>query len=192
MTTHHTAIVWAFASGPLFSSFFVILVANLWINKTIRDQEKRNKSYTNTAVSTHFLRDTDETPEEVSIEEHESIPASGLQSMRNKIVSARRQKSIRGSESSSKVARAAAFQSCLYVFFASMTMIWQFLPWVFFQLQVNEQDRFYVNMGSCLIFPLQGVFNLLVYIRPRYLRHRKEQADVSRFKLMVKSLCEAP
>lgn len=228
MAKHNAAVAWSFGSGPLFTSFLVILVANFWINKLIRDQEKRNKSYTVTAAaaaSTHFLREdgdsaleqlqggynsaasqsvrgrlamahqnaenTDSSQQQTKLEQQQQNSTSALQSIRNMLTSARQNSTIQRVETS-EIAKAAAFQSLLYVSSAFMTVIWQFLPWFLYEIQVDHNKRYYVNVMSAFIFPLQGLFTLLIYIRPRYIRHRNDEPDVSRFRLFVRSLHEAP
>lgn len=190
MVNHFASMRWTFSLGPLFASFVVIVVANVWINKVIRHQDKQNKTYsvTSNAVSTHFLRDTDTT-----MQPHGDDSVTEPQSFRERFAATRsNSSSVRHREETSKVAKAAAFQSFLYVSAAFTPMFWQVVSWLCFQLQVDERVRYPINLTGNIIFPLQGVFNLLVYNRPRYLRYRKEQPEVSRCKVLLKSLCEAP
>lgn len=203
MVDHFVAIVFGFSHGPLWTSVFVVLVANILINKTIRDQDKRNSRYATTPAEEERANTGDTVLGSMAMKfasirgmrashvkgEETGASAAVPGDLRN-TMNARQNSSVR--LETSKNAKAAAVQSFLYVFSAFLTTSWNFLVWLGYHVQAEPKVRFYFALFAQIIFPLQGVFNLIIFVRPRYIRHRKEEPEVSVFRTTIKSLCEAP
>jgi hypothetical protein len=84
--------------------------------------------------------------------------------------------------SSAKASRAAATQSILYVSSAGFTVVWIFLPFLSYELGLPTGLTFFSVLMFSTFAPLQGVFNLMIFVRPEYLRLRGSRKDFSRLK----------
>jgi hypothetical protein len=78
-----------------------------------------------------------------------------------------------------KASRTAATQSILYVSSAGFTVVWIFLPFFFYQLRLPNGWLFFSVLMYSAFAPLQGVFNLMIFVRPEYLRLRTSRRDFS-------------
>jgi hypothetical protein len=87
-----------------------------------------------------------------------------------------------------KHSRVAAIQSMLYIGSALFTAIWSFLPWLGSRFQLNPTCEYFFAFMSGIVYPLQGVFNLFVYVRLQYLELRESRKDWSRFKCVKQCL----
>jgi hypothetical protein len=75
---------------------------------------------------------------------------------------------------SAKASRTACTQSILYVSTAGFTVVWIFLPFLFYQLDLSNGWLFFSVLMVCAVAPLQGVFNLMIFVRLEYLRLRRK------------------
>jgi hypothetical protein len=89
---------------------------------------------------------------------------------------ARRRQSSTGQ--SAKASRTAATQSILYVSSAGFTVVWIFLPFFFYKLGLPNGWLFFSVLMYSAFAPLQGVFNLMIFVRPEYLRLRGSRRDL--------------
>lgn len=87
----------------------------------------------------------------------------------------------RGSKSKNVVIQAWLFVGALYVtwFFTTITRIYGV---------VMGKNNFVLLVLMAIFFPLQGFFNCLVYLRPRYLRCRSRNPDASVRQVMMLAL----
>ena len=77
-----------------------------------------------------------------------------------------------------------ASQSYLYVAAFMLSSIWPTMIRILESLNYNkiDEDKLYVLLVcQSIFFPLQGVLNLLVYSRPRYIKNRTEFPDESKW-----------
>jgi hypothetical protein len=81
---------------------------------------------------------------------------------------------------SAKASRTAATQSILYVSSAGFTVVWIFLPFFFYKLGLPNGWLFFAVLTYSAFAPMQGVFNLMIFVRPEYLRLRGSRRDFSR------------
>ncbi|KAL7519445.1 hypothetical protein ACHAWF_000241, partial [Thalassiosira exigua] len=87
----------------------------------------------------------------------------------------------RGSKSKKVAIQAGLFVGALYLtwVFTTITRIYQI---------TTGKNSFVLLVLMATFFPLQGFFNCLVYLRPRYLRCRSRNPDASRRRIMLLSL----
>jgi hypothetical protein len=83
---------------------------------------------------------------------------------------------------STKASRTACTQSILYVSAAGFTIVWTFLSVLSYHLRLSTAMRFFAVLMVSLFYPMQGVFNLMIYVRLEYLRLRASRRDLSRIK----------
>eukprot|EP00541_Cyclophora_tenuis_P017615 CAMPEP_0116566576 /NCGR_PEP_ID=MMETSP0397-20121206/14536_1 /TAXON_ID=216820 /ORGANISM="Cyclophora tenuis, Strain ECT3854" /LENGTH=144 /DNA_ID=CAMNT_0004093487 /DNA_START=186 /DNA_END=620 /DNA_ORIENTATION=- len=72
-----------------------------------------------------------------------------------------------------------------------MTLLWIMLVRTLESMGVSREDETSVfGLLICLqiFFPLQGFWNFLIYVRPRYLRWRRREPDMSRFWCLQQAL----
>mmetsp|Transcript_8492 Transcript_8492/g.18469 ORF Transcript_8492/g.18469 Transcript_8492/m.18469 type:complete len:363 (+) Transcript_8492:2-1090(+) len=72
-------------------------------------------------------------------------------------------------------------QAFLYV--GSFILTWFFLTIVRAMETAGQIDSvpYWLTLAGVTLFPIQGFFNFLIYIRPRYNQHRKQYPEVGRF-----------
>lgn len=175
---HPTLLPWIFSYAWLFLTLFIVLVCNALIYKSIRDQEKKNQAY----GSDEIVR------RRVSLQE----AAQSAQSIRRLQSggSSRSNRSVRVIEESSS--RSVLFQNILYVSFSFFTAIWMFMPWLGLKLQVSAGWRLFFAFMVNIFLPFQGFINLVIYVRPRYLKLYTDNPEWSFLKAVGKSLVQAP
>ncbi|KAL7541973.1 hypothetical protein ACHAXR_011392 [Thalassiosira sp. AJA248-18] len=66
-----------------------------------------------------------------------------------------------------------------------------FLTWIFLTIvrifnAVNRTAPFWILLLAFTLMPMQGFLNYLIYIRPRYAKHRKDNPEVGRVKTFFK------
>ena len=88
--------------------------------------------------------------------------------------------------------RAVAVQSFLYVSALTNSIVWGFgvvhLDAAGILTQDN-QSSFFVLLFLCQLFtPAQGILNLMIYLRPRYLRIRAREPDLSKGSAFFRSM----
>jgi hypothetical protein len=81
-----------------------------------------------------------------------------------------------------KASRTACTQSILYVSAAGFTVVWTFLSILSYHLRLSIHMRFFAAFMVSLFYPMQGVFNLMIYVRLEYLRLRATRRDLGRLK----------
>jgi hypothetical protein len=92
---------------------------------------------------------------------------------------------------SAKTSRTASTQSILYVTSAAFTVVWIFPPFICYKLGLSNDSLFFSLLMIALVAPLQGVFNLMIFVRLEYLRLRASGEDFSRLKC-IRSCLFAP
>jgi hypothetical protein len=75
---------------------------------------------------------------------------------------------------SAKPSRTASTQSILYVSSAGFTVVWIFPPFICYKLGLSNDWLFASLLMITAVAPLQGVFNLMIFVRLEYLRLRRE------------------
>jgi hypothetical protein len=75
---------------------------------------------------------------------------------------------------SAKASRTASTQSILYVSSAGFTVVWIFPPFICYKLGLSNDALFYSLLMITAVAPLQGAFNLMIFVRLDYLRLRRE------------------
>jgi hypothetical protein len=186
---HIDLYAWLFAYSWLFAAFAVVLVNNLLIYTSIRHQEKRNSTYLAARIQSRFegeisasaTNNASQTfaPPPPGIDNGEHQDGDLRNPMRNSHTpTLKRLRSMR----SVKTSRTALVQSILYVSTAFFTAVWIFLPWLGSKLGVAIQWRFFFAFMVNIVNPLQGVFNLITFVRVQYLRLRATEKEWSRLR----------
>mmetsp|Transcript_30011 Transcript_30011/g.49567 ORF Transcript_30011/g.49567 Transcript_30011/m.49567 type:complete len:261 (-) Transcript_30011:316-1098(-) len=170
-------VPWLLSFAWMFLAFFIVLVSNSLIYQSIRAQEKRNSAY-GTADMVNRTASLRSAP---SLQAIDTQPSSMAFSRSNR----------NGLDDSSQ-SRATLYRSMLYVSFTFFTAIWSFLPWWGNKVQVSRLFRLFFASMAQIFIPTQGVFNLFVYVRPRYLRLSSENPEWSWFKAIRTPLYQAP
>ena len=98
-------------------------------------------------------------------------------------------------EADSQVRRVqeVAKQAFLYVFSFSLSYIWTIFLRLMESAGFNAEDEssvFFLLVLQALFYPSQGMWNLLVYVRPKYSRSRKDFPYESRFWCFLRALFE--
>ena len=87
-----------------------------------------------------------------------------------------------GQGSERKHSRNIASQALFYVVAFTMPYVWGMIIYIIddeqsvFEYRSHDDAITWLHIVNAIIFPLQGLFNVLVYVRPRYLRLRIEKA----------------
>ena len=88
--------------------------------------------------------------------------------------------------------RAVAVQSFLYVFAHFNSIMWCFAVInleATDMLTQDNQSSFFVLLFLCQVFtPAQGILNLMIYLRPRYLRIRAREPNLSKGSAFFRSM----
>jgi hypothetical protein len=98
--------------------------------------------------------------------------------------------SLRGNQHQSRRINAVATQAMLYVVSFMVAYIWAFAVRVLesFGWDASEESRIFpLLLLQSILLPLQGVFNLLIYTRPNYVRVRQEHKERSRLWALQKT-----
>lgn len=82
--------------------------------------------------------------------------------------------------------KAAFHQSLYYVTLAFSTAICVWLPWIGLELKVESELRFFFSFMVALALPIQGFFNFIVYVRPQYLRLRRQKISGDAWRMLHK------
>lgn len=200
-----------FAHAWIFGSFLVVLVANILIYSAIRAQEQRNERYSASWLQRSvFHRDNGSSGTQVThphdnaekqcpsaqaeLEETtgtfiDENPQLSLPAVANPLsptvdhvlesVSATSEPSRRTHE---KTSRTVFVQSTLYVSTTFFTAMWIILPFLGLKMGlVNIHWRYFFAFMVNGLVPLQGLFNLIIYVRLPYLRRRIAEKDWNRW-----------
>jgi len=87
-----------------------------------------------------------------------------------------------GQGSERKHSRNIASQALFYVVAFTMPYVWGMIIYIIddeqtvFEYRSHDDAITWLHIVNAIIFPLQGLFNVLVYVRPRYLRLRTKEA----------------
>jgi hypothetical protein len=85
--------------------------------------------------------------------------------------------------------RVALVQSTLYVSTSFFTAIWIFLPYLGLKTGlVNIHWRYFFAFMVNGLVPLQGLFNLIIFVRLPYVRRRNTEKEWSRFRCIIACL----
>lgn len=197
---------WLFAYGWLFLAFFIVLVSNTMIYVAIRQQERKNDRYRHRPSISDMgsvgsagsaAASNDGSSRRLSLasatEGSRSFVASKRTSITMQFSRAQRSGSITstGGGPNTTKSRAALVQSMYYVVFAFFIAVWMWLPWLGSELQVRAEVRAFLAFGVQIFYPLQGLFNFFVYVRPKFIRLRKEN-HLTRLKAVKRCICDAP
>ena len=80
--------------------------------------------------------------------------------------------------------KAVAMQATLYVAACCNTVIWMAILRTFESNGVHREDEsdvYWLSLLTCITFPLNGFWNMFIFIRPRYLRLRQRKPPMSRW-----------
>jgi len=75
----------------------------------------------------------------------------------------------------------SARQALLYISAYILTYMWPGISCVLTQISDKEQIRPVIYILTAIFYPLQGFWNCIAYIRPRFVKHRREQENLSFF-----------
>jgi hypothetical protein len=199
-----------FAHAWIFGSFLVVLVANILIYSAIRAQERRNERYSvswlqrsvfqrdlgssRTGATHHHegenrcspahtdLEDTTGTFADDNLQSSTPVGADPSSSTIDNVVASMSAASEPSRRTHGKTSRTVFVQSTLYVSTSFFTAIWIILPYLGLKMGlVNIHWRLFFAIMVNGMVPLQGLFDLIIYVRLPYLRRRIVEKDWSRW-----------
>uniref|UniRef100_A0A7S1D3Y8 G-protein coupled receptors family 1 profile domain-containing protein n=1 Tax=Cyclophora tenuis TaxID=216820 RepID=A0A7S1D3Y8_CYCTE len=100
------------------------------------------------------------------------------------IVAKQRRFSVSMDDSIRRKKQDVGTQASLYVAACFNTVIWLVVIRTLESLGVHREDEssvFHLLILTSFFYPLQGFWNLLIYVRPRYMRWRRREPDLSRW-----------
>ena len=86
-----------------------------------------------------------------------------------------------GQRGDRKHSRNIASQALFYVVAFTIPWVWGVIIYIIddeqtvFKYRSHDDAITWLHIVNTVIFPMQGLFNVLVYVRPRYLRLRKKE-----------------
>jgi hypothetical protein len=191
---------WMFSYVWIFASAAVVLVNCSLIYAKIRGQEKKNADYfaarlqRNSSSMINPSNDALDLPSQMSQMSNvtSDLGVSSVEQSNEefRIASPSTQEQPVGSKTRRRMvakvnaSRAASVQCILYVSSAFFTAIWIWLPWLGSKLGVDLKWRFFFAFMVNIVNPLQGVFNLFVFIRIQYLNLRRTEPEWSRLQCL--------
>lgn len=104
--------------------------------------------------------------------------------VRQIVVKVRRFSTISHDDSQRRKKQDVGTQASLYVAACFNTVIWQVVTRTLESMGVHREDEssvLHLLILTNFFFPLQGFWNLLIYVRPRYLRWRRRAPEESRW-----------
>lgn len=86
--------------------------------------------------------------------------------------------------------KAVAMQNLLYCFIMINTVLWVSLVDIamFFPGSISENVIYFLLVMFSLTYPTQGVGNLFIYLKPRYMNIRHDQPDLTWWRAMYRAL----
>jgi hypothetical protein len=191
-----TFIGWFYSGVPLLGSFIFLLLTNLFIfikvQKILKQSSRfsidsviarssvidsRNSSTTNTIERLPIRSTTTGNiiVSGVDVEDsHTASVSAGSIGLRQN----RRQ-----TNENSRI-RAVLIQATLYVSACLTTIFWMMMLRIFESqgvIRSDESKLFWLTLLAHITFPLQGFWNLLIFLRPKYLRWRRQAPTKSRY-----------
>lgn len=200
-----------FAHAWIFGSFLVVLVANILIYSAIRAQERRNERYSASWLHRSVFNKDLRSSQTQTTQHHESenccspnnaepdettstfaddniqlstLPEAALASptVDNTLSASIPPASELPRRTHEKTSRTVFVQSTLYVSTSFFTALWIILPFLGLKIGlVNIYWRYFFAIMVNGLVPLQGLFNLIIYLRLPYLRRRIAEKDWSRW-----------
>mmetsp|Transcript_44926 Transcript_44926/g.66089 ORF Transcript_44926/g.66089 Transcript_44926/m.66089 type:complete len:425 (+) Transcript_44926:111-1385(+) len=174
----HHLYRWLFWYGPLWTIIIIVTSIMVVITIVVKKQENRqsrwstfHRSYRVTFIG--YLRNLRK-----SKNEGDDRASGGTTTHQSP--------DSRNNASRTKISDSVKWQAFWYVlsFFAT----WVFLTAVRAMQTVGKGGEipYWVVLMAVTLTPSQGLFNFLVYLRPRYRQHRKKHPDVGRFITFVR------
>ena len=149
---------WAFYYAPLW--FVIVLVSGLmyWVYHTVKAQEKAMDKYKVSAVGTSSGNDNGNEDDEIG-------------------GSSRKPGQLRRQPSVAQLSNYKRIQKQAFFYVGAFFVTW-FFPTIF-QLVIVISGKFPFSLLflTALFVPIQGLLNLIVFIRPTFMRYRRAHPD---------------
>ena len=157
LTCYGTMIAWCFAGIWLLILFFSIIINNIVIFRFVRTTTQRVFHKSFEHTATLGTNETKSEGHKYQFKQDKKVKAVSAQAM-------------------------------LYVGCFFITYIWSFILRILGSMDINDEIQLYPLLVLASIFhPLQGLFNLMVYSRPNYLRNRYRSPNQSRWWALKKT-----
>jgi len=156
----HYAIIW--------SAVLVVTIAMIVIYASVYIQEK------STARFTDHRRGSVMRPPPTTQQANDAGPASLAESG--------------GSGRTQKTSKSRKVMEQAFFFCIAMYLTWIFTTVTRLIQVAGGQPPFPLMVFQVIFFPMQGVFNFLTYLRPRYLRTKAKHPNISTFELLKQVL----
>jgi hypothetical protein len=183
--------VWVLTYSWLFAAFAVVVVDNILIYTSIRQLERGHTFYhgeRNQSSATAPASCRDQTQPGFDKEDGSHIQdTSSSNQMPSEVDYDVSEDSFNSSsqrpERRVRASRIAAVQSILYCSTTFFTAMWIFLPWLGNKIDSsNAKSLFIFGVLVNVVAPLQGCFNLYIFVRLQYNRLRLTEPAWSRIK----------
>jgi hypothetical protein len=196
-----TMIGWIYSGIPFAGSFIVLTITNLLIYRKVRLTTKQSRRYSIDSVIAHCnsiaqrysLKTSNEIP--VHSEKKVSFDVCKTKSLElgsndggSCVVMPEqkndRMKKIGQKRHGGQTNQSVLTQATLYVLASFSTTLCMSILRIIESEGVKRQDEssiFWLTLLTHVTYPLQGFWNFLIYVRPRYLRWRQREPGLSRY-----------
>ena len=183
-----SAAVFSHAVGivPLLGVFLVLMGANAVIYATVRRIHAKTEKYTNptlaaTANSSVTLPNASTKHESPATSCTGSVNPSPAPTTTSATKDSDR---LRSSSSTASRTKAVAVQSILYVLAYLLSFIWALIMTIVGLVDpvgVAKGNYFFLNLLQIILYPVQGLLNAFVYVRPMVARLQRQDPSRSRW-----------